>query len=490
MFNRLSKLGRAWAHSTIGTVLLVSGWNTVGAQPMSSKMPMLPQSPPPRFKIDPDTPLNELLPPAPVANSQEPSAFVKRLADVPELSLFEHVPKGTSSPKVIDALALQMAKIEHLNKQKSDRFVEALATERADLVGLPFQMGTGCRLESARSRYFKQAVAMVHRARDGDDGQRKKAATGALEDGNAFLFHLQQACLAEDNLLAPSRTSEFEDHASASRVAALTQICGPTTDTMKSAVAKYIASVSTVDSTHALAKLILFTPEENARNIAIEALKARREKDYSDLLLQGFRYPWPDVAQRAADALVKLDRKDLVTRIIDVLDEADPRAPVIKTVNGKTTTTVREVVRINHLRNCLMCHPPGQHVQDDPDILTTAMPIPTQELAPSITGGYAQQSTVELLIRIDVTYLRQDFSMMLRVADAAPWPARQRFDFVVRTRTLKDNEVKTYKNKFDKLEPGELPPNHKAALAALRELTGKDTAPTADAWRKLAQVTK
>jgi hypothetical protein len=134
-----------------------------------------------------------------------------------------------------------------------------------------------------------------------------------------------------------------------------------------------------------------------------------------------------------------------------------------------------------------MCHAPGQDVQDDPDILTVAMPLPFQELIRSSSGGYAQQSAVELLVRVDVTYLRQDFSMMLRVADAAPWPASQRFDFVARTRILKDDEVKAYRDKFDKLEPGALPPNQKAALAALRELTGKDAAPTAEAWRKLTQ---
>jgi hypothetical protein len=30
-----------------------------------------------------------------------------------------------------------------------------------------------------------------------------------------------------------------------------------------------------------------------------------------------------------------------------------------------------------------------------------------------------------------------------------------------------------------------LSPYHKAAVGALRELTGKDAAPTAEAWRKL-----
>jgi hypothetical protein len=147
------------------------------------------------------------------------------------------------------------------------------------------------------------------------------------------------------------------------------------------------------------------------------------------------------------------------------------------------------LVRINHHRNCLMCHAPGQDANSD-NVLTAEVPVPSQALPTFYDGGYRSQGIPELLVRIDVTYLRQDFSMMLPVADAAPWPEMQRFDFVVRTRVLKDDEVPAYRDKFDKLEAGVLPPNHKAALAALRELTGKDTAPTAEAWRTLLKVTK
>jgi hypothetical protein len=260
---------------------------------------------------------------------------------------------------------------------------------------------------------------------------------------------------------------------------------------MKSAMARYLASIPSVDSSHALVKTILFTPEVDARNLAIEALKARQDKDYVDRLLQGFRYPWPEVAQRAADALVKLDRKDLVPKLIDVLDEPDPRAPITKKVDGKTVTTVREIVRINHHRNCLMCHAPAQDTLQNTDVLITQTPVPGEPFpspgSPILPSAYyGSEGTAELAVRIDVTYLRQDFSAMLPVADDAPWPQMQRFDFVVRTRTLKDDAAIAYKEKFDHLQPGALPPNHMAALAALRKLTGRDTTPTADAWRQLA----
>ena len=118
------------------------------------------------------------------------------------------------------------------------------------------------------------------------------------------------------------------------------------------------------------------------------------------------------------------------------------------------------------------------------------VPDPSQALPSLSEGGYGNQGIPDNLVRIDVTYLRQDFSVMMPVKNAAPWPEMQRFDFVARTRTLGDDELKDYVAKFDNLEPGVLPPNHKAALSALRELTGKDTTPTAEAWRKLVKTVR
>ena len=37
-------------------------------------------------------------------------------------------------------------------------------------------------------------------------------------------------------------------------------------------------------------------------------------------------------------------------------------------------------------------------------------------------------------VRADVTYLKQDFSVQLPVANPGQWPAEQRYDFVVRER--------------------------------------------------------
>ncbi len=209
----------------------------------------------------------------------------------------------------------------------------------------------------------------------------------------------------------------------------------------------------------------------------------RRERDYTETLLDGLRYPLPAVAKRAGEALVKLERTDLLPRLIETLETPDPREPRVQEADGKRTQVVREVVRINHHRNCMLCHSPGNTPDVAADIVTGAVPTPGEPL-PAPSNGYIGSSP-DILVRVDVTYLRQDFSVKLPVADAHPWPELQRFDFLVRNRTLSDTEAAAYRDKLRPRQAGELSPYHRAALAALRELTGRDAAPTAQAWREL-----
>jgi hypothetical protein len=189
------------------------------------------------------------------------------------------------------------------------------------------------------------------------------------------------------------------------------------------------------------------------------------------------------VAKRACDSLVKLGRNDLLPRLVEALEEPDPRAPTLQKREGKRLNMVREVVRINHHRNCVLCHAPGNTSDMPGDIETGAVPIPGEPL-PLPSNGY-QGSSPDILVRVDVTYLRQDFSVRLPVADAHPWPEMQRFDFLVRTRELTDDEAAAYREKLQPSQPGTLSPYHRSALAALRELSGRDTAPTAQAWREM-----
>jgi HEAT repeat protein len=84
-----------------------------------------------------------------------------------------------------------------------------------------------------------------------------------------------------------------------------------------------------------------FSSEDSVRLAAVDALKLRRDKDYTATLAQGLRYPLPAVARRAADAVVRLERADLVPQLVDLLAQPDPRLPVTELVGNKKVPVVR-----------------------------------------------------------------------------------------------------------------------------------------------------
>jgi hypothetical protein len=490
------------------------------------------------FKIAPDTPVKDLLPVPPKVRKSARPMLAEDLAHVPEVDFQAPLAKDLSNEEATKRTAHMIAKINHLNGKKTDGFVEALRGERSDLFGLPFAMGDACRINGERSRQFTMAVATVRRCLQSPPvpplqpplpvtspapaavpsqptpaptaGSTVRTATipagevvelqvaagtvagtvafREVEDRNreGFWDRYQAACAQEDKALSRTDRAHLEDVTHA-RIAALMQVLAPESPEVRLGLVKYLSGVAHVEATRALARLSLFSGEDEVRQAAIDALKVRRERDYTEILLQGFRYPMPAMARRAADALVKLERTDVVPQLVAVLDEPDPRAPVLKEVQGKKVPVVSELVRVNHHRNCMLCHAPGNTPAVSPETLTAAVPIPNEPL-PTPSEGYRNNVSPDILVRIDVTYLRQDFSMLQPVADANPWPEMQRFDFLVRTRELTDAEADAYREQLDPHEPGRLSPYHRAALTALRELTGKDTEPTAAAWRRLLEL--
>jgi hypothetical protein len=360
----------------------------------------------------------------------------------------------------------------------------ALLENRADLAGLPFVMGDDCRSSPERAKLFAHAVATVRQALTAQMNQPIQQAGGIQGPAPAFWTHFNSLCDQQDAARSKSDKA-LAEHVTLARIAALTQMLAPESAEMRAGFVKYLTAVSHVESTRALAKLAIFSSEDEVRGAAIDALKVRREKDYTDILVKGLRYPFPAVAKRAADAIARTGRTDLVGELVTVLEEDDPRMP---TEGKNKKLTVREMVKVNHHRNCMMCHAPGTSGVAQASGIAVEVPVQGQALPTTAQGYQSSQPSPDLMVRIDVTYLRQDFSVMLSVADAHPWPELQRFDFMVRERTVTAEEAAMYRDKLTPKEAGVLSPYHKAALAALRELTGKDTAPTAAAWRKMLDV--
>lgn len=484
-----------------------------------------------QFKFDANTPLEKLLPIPP--KSQPTPVLAEDIAQVPEVMFEEPFAKKSRSDLALQHIAHNLAKIDHLNKKKTDAFMAALI-KRPDLAGLPFAMGDACRLKEEQSKLFTQALNMIRSfLAQNINVSITDAETAPQRAAEAFWDNLQNNWQVSDRNARHS--PQVQEHVIAARIAALMQVCGPLSLPMRKGLVSYLASASHVDATRDLAKLAIFSAEEEVRLAAVSALKVRREKDYTDILVQGLRYPLPAVAKRAGEALVKLERKDLIPELVAFLDEPDPRVPQVKKVADKDVTVMREVVKINHHRNCLMCHAPGQSVQGtapilvppssqvqfrssevknadgttntvvlvsadpippplpkekepeaqplpalSPEIPQGSIPIPGEPL-PSPQSGY-QTGHPDILVRVDVTYLRQDFSLLLPVADALPWPEKQRFDFLVRNRVLSDKEAKTV---HQSLKNAGTRPYQQVAQMTLQALTGRNAAPNADAWRQV-----
>ncbi|HEV3438418.1 MAG TPA: hypothetical protein VG122_13730 [Gemmata sp.] len=483
-----------------------------------------------KFKIDPNTPTKDLLPTPPSVKPVVGPVLTDDLTKIPEAEFQARTEKVAPNGKQTEQLAHQLAKINHVNAKKTDAFMTALLANREDLAGLPFAMGDDCRTSGERTKQFTQAVATVRQALGSQNFTvpqstftgpvtnfqvpvqqpngvittvavtQPQATPPVMPSSNAVLvaappmagvsnpsFWSQYATLCEQEDATRSRSDKVKsEHVTLARIAALIQMLAPESPELRLGLVKYLTAIPHVEATKALARIAIFSPEDDVRIAATDSLKVRREKDYTDILIKGLRYPWPAVAKRSAEAIARMGRSDLIPELVAVLAKDDPRMPTMKTEGGKQIAMVREMVKVNHHRNCMMCHAPGSPETVSSNAITAEVPVQGQPL-PLPSEGY-RQSSPDLMIRIDVTYLRQDFSAMLAVGDAHPWPEMQRFDFLVRERKLTSDEANEYKAKLTPKEAGVLSPYHRAALAALRELTGKDTAPTADAWQKLLDL--
>jgi hypothetical protein len=251
-----------------------------------------------------------------------------------------------------------------------------------------------------------------------------------------------------------------------------------------------IARVNGPAASAALARRALFDLSAKVREAAVKALAQRPRNEFRQLLLDGLRYPWPPVADHAAEALVAQNDREAIRPLLAMLAEPDPAGPTPRTFHAVDPTqiwtvpqakepgsitpvalddgpgdegrtrfmadlkddlrsakgspqgiyTISEVVRVNHLRNCLLCHAPSLA---DSDPVRGLVPSPDRPL-PRTRRAYYRSPNGDF-VRADVTYLRQDFSIMQPEERPGNWPAYQRYDYVVRTRYPTEVELRRTK---------------------------------------------
>lgn len=438
------------------------------------------------FKVDHKIPMRDLLPPAPKSAPSGPWDG-KDLARVPEVQFQEPLVINAERRGLVQT-AHQIAKINYLNRRQRDLFMDVLIDHRPDLAGLPFVMGDECRLTKSDSAGFNHEVAVIGNCLNSKDtpmGFWREVEDYAKQRGKH------------------KTAGEMERY----RIAALMQMLGARSSDYQTGLPLRLAELSKwakPEATQALARMAVFSMDEAGRKSAVVALQNLPAEHATSVLLKGLHYPWPTVARNSAEAMVQLKRTDLIPELIKMLETSDPRAPIMSERDGQKSPVVRELVRMNHHRNCLLCHPPantpdvlkkdewpdmkwsetapgvlsnisGRMPSFDPDIVVAAMPTPGTAFRVS---DYHFMSSPDIFVRADVTYLRQDFSLLHKVVDAAPWPEMQRFDYLVRTRVLTDSEARAYRQAFS----GESP-YRQLALDALRRLTGKNAGTSAAQWR-------
>ena len=225
-----------------------------------------------------------------------------------------------------------------------------------------------------------------------------------------------------------------------------------------------LARIPGAEASQALARRALYDPAAELRQAARQALTRRPAAEFRPLVLKGFAYPWSPVADHAAQILLATRDMGAVPALVNLLDQPDPASPSLDETTKQPT--VAELVRINHMRNCCLCHAPSYDGRDwSPGrVMEPGVAIPDDYYS-SLGGAF---------VCADITRLRQDFSVMQPVENAAPWPTQQRYDFMVRTRLANAEEVSRARDR----PAGASYPQREAMLAALRGLTGKDLGTT------------
>jgi outer membrane biosynthesis protein TonB len=337
-----------------------------------------------------------------------------------------------------------------------------LVAQRADLKGLPIRNLNECQASEKEAKIMQE---LSREARKATDSLRCKtdsdnSSHGALECDKQVAEYVRKKTTSTD---------WGEDVG----VRALVQMFMAEGSAVRIQVIKTLAGTKGKAAGTALAQCAVFDLNADVRKAAIDELKDRPRSEYRPALLEALRYPWPPVADHAAEAIVALKDREAAPDLVRLLDDSDPRAP---TQDKQGEWVMPQIVRINHLANCVLCHAPSR---DKQDFMRASVP----ERGKPVRPAYGESKS-GILIRADVTYLRQDFSLIHLVPEPDKWPRRQRFDYLVRIRELTADEVSrlTATKDRDAEDPATYP-QRRAVLWALCELTGKDLGLRSDDWQ-------
>ena len=347
---------------------------------------------------------------------------------------------------------------------KPEEPLRAYLARRPDLAGLPLAMGEDCRSNLSQSITMSSISSKLGRVLSQFDAFGSRPFEQVKRRENSIRAAVHSSLLSGQEIIF-DRDQAFQT---------LEQMLQVDTYEIRMNLVNDLKNHGTAAAVRMLVDRAKFDFDPRVRSAAIKAIKELNQGDTESVrnqLMEGFDYPWHIVAEHSAEALAAFNDKQTLPELLAQLEKSDPRLPIQR--DGKLIQ--RKLVAVNHLKNCLLCHAPANQA----DSLGVAVvpswdrPMPAKYYSGNSTRGF---------VRADVTYLKQDFSVMQEVEDAAPWPTRQRFDYVVQERTIDAMEAEQVTAELSKL-PNR---NRNSVLFALRQITGK-TAPVDDykAWSKI-----
>jgi hypothetical protein len=423
-------------------------------EPLLSRVP-LPWEVPPGFLEDLPPPKEEptppVKPPAP-ARARKPFAYrrlseeseaelLRELASVPEVELFRTFPQAESR-----RLAARAAR-DFKAGTVADPMAQPELLKKPHLAGLPFRWAEQSRRPEAEALPLASASEQLRLALRATTPERADAP-----DPEALERHLLGA-KRPGAWLRPGGHSALE------------QLLMGENEAVRLILTRLLTRVGGPAGAEALARRAVFDHSPRVREAALRGLTEHRQEDWLPTALAGLEHPWLPAARHAAEALASLDAYESAPTLQALLARPGPEAPFEK---GGKGPHVREVVRVNRHRGCLLCHPPAHGPTD-----RVKAPCPTtdQPLQPFAAAG----SGDGVEARGDVAYLRQDFSARLRVEKPGRWPQEQVFDFLSRERPAEARDLP---------RPDPPTPRQRVILAALRLLTDEKHGDDLAAWSR------
>jgi hypothetical protein len=379
-----------------------------------------------------------------------------------------------------------------LSLRENDATVSNKMSGHPGLAGLPWRQGASCQSDAPAAVYAARCSIDIRTQLGKIAFLADRTAERQIGEGNVLALKQEFGRVADQLRLVKKEWSQ----AQAAR--SLMQILEAEAAVYRMMLVELLYELDGKEASEALAKLAVFDIDERVRGRAVERLHMRPRDEVLPTLIAGLQHIWAPAAWNAAQAIVAIDDRAVLPQLVQLLHAPNPTLPFVSPrPDDKKQWVVRELVRINHNMNCAVCHASTREragrsitgssrnsIANPADApaefeFVFAVPSQTQRLSTlSRTSYYDDRGAFR--VRLDVTYLRQDFSVTMPCEVNAPlWPVEQRYDFITRTRPATAAEIREATMR----QP--LNPHRDIVLFVLCQLTGKNAGDRAADWEQL-----